>query len=131
MATKALLDFGDGRNRELKITMRAIIHFKETYGKPIAQVRVREAGQFAAEIAVDHECMMHVLWAALLADEPETTLENVLDLTQAHVDAGGDIQKIAEAVGAAFDESGLFEARAKPDKKGKKKDPNVKGETLN
>ena len=124
----ALFDFGDGKPRELKYTLKALRVFEAAHGKSLWRVRLKGPGELLPELAQDHTCITRAMWVALLHGDPAATFDSTEELMQSYLDSGGDIQAMAKAMADAFDESGLFDSRKKA--KGKKP-PNAARGSLN
>lgn len=80
------------RQRTLRLTMRGIMALEDETGLTLTEVgeRVR-AGSFRTIVAI--------VWAALLHEDPELTIEAAADLMDK-----GDLTEIAEAAGRAMQE---------------------------
>ncbi len=126
-------DFGEGKTRVFSFTLMALRRFKQSYGKSLWRVRLvdRARGEFQPELAMDHGCITHAVWAALLHGEPNLTLLKTEELMQDYITSGGDITKIGDALGQAFEESGLFGKRKKEPDPAAESDPNENRDPLN
>lgn len=123
----ATFDFGDGKTRVLKYSLKALRHFKKFYGKSLWRVRLLGPGELQPELAMDHGCITHAVWAALLHGQPNLTFTGTEELMDKYIEGGGDIQKIGEALAESFKESGLFGERVVAEEA----DPNEKRDPLN
>lgn len=116
----AQFDFGDGVQRKLRFTLASVRTFKDLYGKPLWRVRVVGEGEILPEI-VDSVCLTHAIHAALLPDDPASTLAKTEALFQKYIDGGGRLEKVVEAFRDACRKSGLFgnfdEAEAEAEEK--------------
>ena len=94
------------RERPLVYTLLALKQFKQKYGKPFGGIFVPMDGN-PPEIAIDTDCMVHAIWAGLIADDAKITVERTERLLQAHFRNGGYYPDMVELVATAYKESGV------------------------
>lgn len=91
----------------LRFSIKAARRFKATYGKSLWQVQLSSDGQPLPEF-IDPDCLVHVVSAGLLAENPKMTADKAEALLDQYLSAGGDLKNVYNSIAEAFRESGLF-----------------------
>lgn len=103
------------RERLLRYTLSSVRRFKEVYGKPLAEVRMRAPESSISEI-LDPSCLAVVIWAGLIHEDEKLTTDKLERLLERYISGGGRLVDFFEPVGNAMKESRLFDQRDDKDK---------------
>ena len=95
-----------GRNRKVRYAIRDLRDLERVLAKPLGDA-VADMTRLGAEP------LSIFLWAGLKHEDRPLTIEKTLDLIQEHVDSGGEISDIRQAVNDALVLSGYFGQKAK------------------
>lgn len=93
------------RPRWIRFDVNALADAEEALGgAAIGEVMQKGAG-------IRH--IRALLWAGLRADDPKLTIERVGLLLEDHLAKGGDMADIGDAIGKAFEKSGIYKSASK------------------
>lgn len=98
----------DGSPKKLKYTLSAARLFRAVAGMPVWKVRLPDDDGLVR--ILDSEILTKVLWAGLLHENKDLTIEQAEELLEKFIKADIDnsLVTVYKAITVAFDESGLF-----------------------
>ena len=87
----------NGREYPLRFSVNALCCLEEKTGLTLQSLQ-----------SASLSCLRGLLWCGLLTGEPGLTLEGAGDLLDAHLQSGGDVQAVSDALAAALGDACFF-----------------------
>ena len=87
----------NGRDFPLRFSINALCCLEEKTGQSLSQL---QSAQFS--------CLRGLIWCGLMEAEPGLTLEAAGEMLDAHLQSGGDLQSVSDALAAAIEDACFF-----------------------